>query len=155
MPRPYLRKFHIAIEPPVQTSIAGYRVSFDGLTFLRDRVMVEYATDPSPPASPRFGAKVLRLHVVDDCTTEPYSTEWEDLVWPNLGPGRMTTRLERRPPAEASRLTISVLPATSELPGDGSDDLLARHRVTSFHVELPNDHAMLWHEWRNRRPRPD
>jgi hypothetical protein len=153
MARPYLRKFQIEIEPPVQTKVAGYHVSFDGLTFLRDRVMVEYAVDPTPPALPRFGPKIVRLHVVDNRTAAPYPTCWEDLVWPDLGPERMTTRLERRPPADASLLSISVLPANTDLPSDASDDLLSRHRVTSFDVELPDDHAMLWHEWRHRQPR--
>ncbi len=149
MARRYLRKFHLGIDPPVETEVAGYRVRFDGLTFLRDKVMVEYAADPAPPTSPRFGPKILRLHVSDDCTSEPYPTDWEDLAWPGLGPERMTTRLERRPPADASLLSISVLPADSDFPDDGSDQLLSQCRVTSFDVELPDDHGALWHEWRH------
>ncbi len=148
MARRYLRKFHLGIDPPVETEIAGYRVCFDGLTFLRDKVMVEYAADPPPPATP-FGPKILRLHVLDDCTATPYPTDWEDLAWPSLGPERMTTRLERRPPPHASVLSISVLPPNSDFPIDGSDELLSQYRVTSFDVELPDDHAVLWHEWRH------
>jgi len=123
MTRSAARRLHIPIDPPVQTRVAGHRVTFDGLNLIRLRVMVEYNVDPpiEPipladtfgrrfdeyiPSRGPFGTRIMTLHVVDDTSPEPYPTFWEDLKWPTLGPGRTTTRLERRPPATATQLVI-------------------------------------------------
>lgn len=151
MTRSAARRLHIPIDPPVQTTIAGYRVSFDGLNLIRLRVMVEYNVDPPiepvpfdeyTPSRGMFGTRIMTLYVVDDTSPEPYPTFWEDLKWPNLGPGRTTTRLERRPPPTATHLVISVLPSDVGLRPDPAT--IARHAVVTFTVQLPDDHAAPW-----------
>ncbi len=58
MTRSPARRLHIPIDPPVQTRIAGHRVTFDGLNLIRLRVMVEYNVDP--PIEP---VRAIRLEV--------------------------------------------------------------------------------------------
>jgi hypothetical protein len=146
MPRRLPRKFHLTIDPPVQAELPAHRVTFDGLNFLRPHVMVEYRAEPpvdggSPLDGRRpFDPKILTLHVVDDTSDEPYPTEWPDFNWNDLGPGRMTTRLEHRPPPDATQLffTVFALDAAAD-PAAGE-----RSPVASFVVELPRDHATPW-----------
>jgi hypothetical protein len=138
MPSRLPRKFRLAIEPPVQAVLSRHRVTFDGLNFLRPHVMVEYRADPPVSVGPAaFGPKILTLRVVDDTSSEPYPTAWEDFDWSVRGPGRMTTRLEQRPPAKATQLSISVL---------SLEPTSAQRVVASFAVKLPRDHALPWDE---------
>jgi hypothetical protein len=138
------RKLHIAIEPPVEVDVGDHRVTFDGVNLLRPHVMIEYVVDPPIAAESPFGPHLLLLDVTDDTSEEHYPTAWEDFRWPHLEPGRTTTRLERRPPAEATRLHVRVRPVNSPLPavpGPGSALIRA---VAEFDVHLPPDHAQPW-----------
>src|ERR1700728_1312627 len=95
------RRFHIAIDPPVVARVGERRVSFVGLNLLGGVVMVEYDIDPPLQTISPFGPCPLTLRVTDDATSEVYPRRWEDFPWPECGPGRTTTRLDRRPPPEA------------------------------------------------------
>ena len=145
MPPRKARKLHIAIEPPVEVNVGDHRVTFDGVNLLRPHVMIEYVVDP-PIASEEFGPHLLLLDVTDDASEEHYPTAWEDFRWPHLGPGRTTTRLEVRPPAEATRLHVRVLPADSHLPAVPGPHSASLRAIAEFDVRLPPDHAQPWQE---------
>ena len=104
MPKP--RKLHIDIEPPVEVEIAGRRIAFVGVTLLRPHVMVEYDITPPLQTESPFGPHVVILDVTDDTSDELYATFWHDFQWPAIAEGRTTTRLERRPAADAKRLHL-------------------------------------------------
>src|SRR6266545_4356978 len=95
------RKLHIDITPPVEVRIGRYDVAFVGITLLRPHVMIEYDITPPLRTETPFGPHVVILEVTDDTSDETYPTAWLDFQWPTIGEGRTTTRLERRPPAEA------------------------------------------------------
>ncbi len=142
MPRNKLRRLHLSIQPPVTARIAGRQVTFVGLNLLNNVVMVEYDVDPPLRGPDAFGPRLLCLTVTDDVTEDPYPTEWEDFHhWPEHGPNRVTTRLDRRPPAAARRLHFEVRSADAFAPqvrGRGSDSLRS---AVSFDVDLPADHG--------------
>jgi hypothetical protein len=139
MPRHLPRKFHLTIDPPVDADLPARRVRFDGLSFLRPHVMVEYCAEPPIDGSFTFGPKILTLHVVDDTSDEPYPTEWPDFDWKSIGPGRMTTRLEHRPPADATQMLFTVFAFDAAASPAGPQSPVAR-----FAVDLPNNHAAPW-----------
>jgi hypothetical protein len=137
------RRLHIDVDPPVVVEIEGHRVAFVGLNLLRSHVMVEYDVDP--PLEVAFpGPRLVTVDVTDDTSDERYPTEWEDFPWRDVGPGRATTRLERRPPPHATCLRIVVRPASASAPaasGPGSSELGA---VARFEVDLPAEHGLPW-----------
>lgn len=145
MSRNKLRRLHVSIGPPVTAWIIDRRVSFVGLNLLNDVVMVEYEVDPPLPGPQVFGPQLVRLIVTDDVSEDPYPTSWEDFYhWPEHGPSRVTTRLDRRPPAAARRLHFEVRPADASaprIPAPGSHSLPS---ALSFDVELPGDHGAPW-----------
>ncbi|HTA35577.1 MAG TPA: hypothetical protein VK761_02580, partial [Solirubrobacteraceae bacterium] len=61
--------------------------------------------------------------------------------WKSIGPGRMTTRLEHRPPADATRLLFTVFAFDAS-----ASPAATKSPVASFAVELPSDHAIPWSE---------
>jgi hypothetical protein len=142
MPRRLPRKFHLTIDPPVHAELPAHRVAFDGLNFLRPHMMVEYRSEPPVRDGRLLGPKILTLHVVDDTSAEPYPTEWPDFNWNSLGPGRMTTRLEHRPPPAATRLSFTVFAFDTA----ASPAATESSPVASFVVELPSDHATPWRD---------
>lgn len=107
-PMARVRRFHLNLRP-ITVIAAGHRVTFVGATFHNRSVMIEYDVDPPlhRSADP-FGPTLLTLVATDDVETEPYPTHWEDFDWSISRPGRMTTRLDRRPPTHATRLNLSV-----------------------------------------------
>jgi hypothetical protein len=138
------RKLRIEIVPPVEIEIAGHRIAFDGLTLLRGKVMVEYDVIPPLQTETPFGPHLVILEASDDTSSEPYPTFWHDFQWPGRGPGRTTTRLERRPPPEAASLRFVVrraLPADSDGHRPQSS---SQPPVASFDVMLPTDHSLPW-----------
>ena len=144
------RKLHIDIEPPVEVEIAGRQVAFVGITLLRPHVMIEYNITPPLQTESPFGPHLVILDVTDDTSDELYPTCWHDFQWPWIADGRTTTRLERRPAAEAKRLHIVVRqaeqptagrrPWTSSLPP-----------VAELDVELPPHHGLPWSEAHSTR----
>lgn len=141
MTRSKLRRLHVAIEPPITAEISGRTVKFVGLNLLNGVVMVEYDVNPPLTSPGPFGPHLLVLLVTDDTSDEVYPTAWEDFRWPHVGPGRTTTRLDRRPPPEAKRLHISMqgfgVP-TPSVPGPGTVSLRS---ALQFDVELPLEHG--------------
>jgi hypothetical protein len=138
------RRFHIAIDPPVVASVGERRVAFVGLNMLNGAVMVEYDIDPPLQRRSPHGPHLVTLHVTDDATSDVYPTSWEDFTWPDWGSGRTTTRLDRRPPPDARRLHIEVLPfdrSTPAIPGPGTG---APRRVVQFDVQLPPESGQPW-----------
>ncbi len=107
-------------------------------------MLLEY--DIAPPTEKRlgFGPEVVRIYVVDDVSSEPYPTRWEDLDWSAEIPRRMTTRLERRPREDATQITISVLPADTLLSASDTPQTVAERSLATFSVGLPLDHALDW-----------
>jgi hypothetical protein len=80
--------------------------------------------------------------VRDDVSAEPYPTMWEDFDWSFEQDGRMTTRLDRRPPAEATRLIVSVRAPVRVTESNGFTHAVASERqLASFEIPLPPDHA--------------
>jgi hypothetical protein len=142
--RPKQRRLRIQISPPVAVEIAKRRVWFVGLNLISGRVMVEYDVDPPLRRHSPLGPALLRLHVTDDIGAEAYPTFWEDFPWPTIAPNRLTTRLERRPPADARRLHIDVLPAETDLPTHLGPQSVSLRRIAHFDVELPADHGLPW-----------
>ena len=141
MPRP--RRFHVDI-PPVTTLAAGHRVTFVGATFHSRSVMIEYDVDPpiSRDENP-FGPLILGLVAVDDAGSGVYATEWQDFDWRGRPPGRMTTRLERRPPAEATRLTVSVRTLEEPTPGGYRYAAPSDQELIVFDIVLPAEHHVM------------
>lgn len=141
MSRNRLRRLHVAIFPPVVTEVGHRTVMFVGVNLLNGVVMVEYDVEPPLDANP-FGARLLALAVTDDVSDELYPTAWEDLRWRDRGPARVTTRLDRRPPADARSLHMEVRAADP-------DDRQATGRVAGpvlvrFDVWLPPEHGLPW-----------
>ena len=142
MGRPKPRVLHLKVDPPVVAEIDGRRVTFVGVA-IRANMIVEYDVAP-PLAFERLGPLLLVLEVTDDTGDAPYPTEWHDFVWGDQEPGRVTTRLNGRPPAEATRLHVVVRPAEPPRP-DGDRPLTStRPPVAAFDVPLPPDHALPW-----------
>jgi hypothetical protein len=134
---------HLAIDPPVTVRVDGRSVKFVGLNLLNRAVMVEYDVDPPLNRPHPHGACLLALSVTDDVSAETYPTRWEDFEWRHMAPGRTTTRLDRRPPAEARRLHIEVrtlAPHELGIPGQP----VGLHRLTRFDVKLPPEHGVRW-----------
>jgi hypothetical protein len=135
----------VSIEPPVTVEIGERIVRFIGVNLLNGVVMVEYDVEPALNASNAgpFGPQLLILTVTDDVSSEVYPTVWEDFRWPSHGPGRTTTRLDRRPPAEARRLHIEVRPVLPDAsaPGPTPAEL---DTVARFDVQLPPEHGQPW-----------
>lgn len=145
MTRPKQRRLHVDISPPVEVQIAERRVRFVGLNLISQRVMVEYDVDPPLIRDSPHGPALMTLHVTDDVDNdETYPTHWEDFPWPTLAPNRLTTRPERRPPADARYLHIDVLPADTDLPEPPGPQSAALRRIASFDVDLPPDHGLSW-----------
>lgn len=138
MTRRKQRKTRIALGPPVATAIGSHRVTFVGLNLLRGVVMVEYDVDPPLLRDAPIGPALLELRVKDDLSEEVYPTAWEDFPWPDHGAGRLTTRLDRRPPPEARRLHIDVLPLGAAR-ANCQDSL--RGAIAHFEVALPPEHG--------------
>jgi len=139
------RRLHVSIEPPVTVEIGERIVRFIGVNLLNGVVMVEY--DVEPPLSALnagpFGPQLLVLTVNDDVSSEAYPTAWEDFRWPSHGIGRTTTRLDRRPPAQARRLHIEVRPVPPDPPAPGPK-AAGLQAVACFNVELPPEHGEPW-----------
>lgn len=144
MTRPKQRRLRIQISPPVEIEIAERRVRFVGLNLISGKVMVEYDVDPPLQRDWPHGPTLLKLHVTDDIDNKAYPTHWEDFPWPTIAPNRLTTRLERRPAADARRLHINVLPAETDLPTHPGPDSVSLRRIARFDVELPADHGLPW-----------
>ena len=136
------RRFHLEF-PTVVTTVAGRQVRFVGATFHSRSVMIEY--DVEPPSDRRegsFGPEVLMLVVTDDTDPTPYPTQWEDFDWSFLKAGRMTTRLDRRPRPNATRLNVSVRTPHIVTTSDGAARYTASdEEVVAFKIDLPEDHA--------------
>jgi hypothetical protein len=144
MPKPKARRLHIAIDPPVEMTLGDYRVTFDGLNLLNGVVMVEYSVTPPHEVDSPFGPHLLVVEASDDTSDELYETFWPDFPWTHIAPGRMTTRLQKRPSPEATELRFRIRPAeppdaegrrpwTSSLPVVGF-----------FEVALPPEHGLPW-----------
>src|SRR5271170_8142363 len=116
MGRTRLRRLHVSVDPPVAVAIGARRVTFLGVNLLNNAVMVEYVIEPPLHAPTSPDARLVALYVTDDVNDDVYTTSWEDFQWPDRGRGRTTTRLDRRPPAEARRLHVEVRPADSPVP---------------------------------------
>jgi hypothetical protein len=142
MPRNKLRRVHVAIDPPVTAKIHDRRVTFLGVNLLTGVVMVEYDVEPPLDAGP-FGPHLLVLDVTDDVSDEVYPTAWEDFQWPGRAPGRTTTRLNRRPPAEAHRLHVEVRQVGRAGP-QAPEPHSAGEAVARFDVQLPPEHGSPW-----------
>jgi hypothetical protein len=138
------RRLHLDVDPPVVVQIGDRNVTFDGVTLLRPHVMIEYDVYPPIDAESPFGPHLLIVDVTDDTSNELYPTMWHDWRWRDRGPGRTTTRLERRPPPDATRMHIVVRPAEPPRPDGHRDELSTRPAVVAFHVELPADHHLPW-----------
>jgi hypothetical protein len=142
--RPKQRRLQVDILPPVEVEIDERRVRFVGLNLIDRRVMVEYEVDPPLQRDSPFGPVLLTLHVTDDVDDEAYPTHWEDFPWPTIAPNRVTTRLERRPQAQARRLHIDVLPVETDLPIQPGPQSVELRRIVGFDVELPANHGLPW-----------
>jgi hypothetical protein len=136
------RRFHLDF-PTVITTVADRRVSFVGATFHSRCVMIEYDVEPPMDRSGHpFGPRLLTLVVTDDADPSPYPTRWEDFDWSFEKSGRMTTRLDRRPGPEATRLEVSVRSVHAAATADGGTQYLpSDDEVATFVVVLPADHA--------------
>jgi hypothetical protein len=138
------RKLHIDIDPPVETVIEDRYVRFVGVTLLRPHVMIEYDIEPPLQEESPFGPHLVIVDVTDDTSRELYPTFWHDFRWPSIAPGRTTTRLERRPVAEATSLHIVVRPAQRP-DANGQRPWTSVHPpVATFDVKLPRDHGLPW-----------
>jgi hypothetical protein len=126
------------------TTVAGeHRVTFVGATFHSTSVMIEYDVVPAVNrrASP-FGPLLVGFVVTDDAGSDPYPTMWEDFDWSFQQPGRMTTRLDRRPPPGATQLEVSVRSLTRiEGPGTSSRLVASDQELVAFAIDLPPNHA--------------
>jgi len=142
LPKP--RKLHVDVDPPVTLTVGGHRVTFVGLNLLRPHVMVEYDVDPPLVTPTPFGPQLLVLEVTDDTSDRVYETMWLDFPWPQFGAGRRTTRLERRPPAEARRLRFVVRPAEAPNESGARPWTSSLPPVGRFDVVLPADHGLPW-----------
>ena len=136
------RRFHMKLSP-VMTMADGHRVTFVGVTFHSKSVMIEY--DVAPPIDRRsnpFGSLLVGLVVTDDVDPEPYPTCWEDFDWSVHAPGRMTTRLDRRPPPDATRLTVSVRALRRVEEAHAFARIVpSDNELVVFAIDLPLDHA--------------
>jgi hypothetical protein len=137
------RRLRIEISPPVEVEIAERRVRFGG------KVMVEYDVDPPLQREWPHGSTLLELHVTDDLEDGAYPTHWEDFPWPTIAPNRVTTRLDRRPPADARRLHVDVYEPGRERRVQRDPQSPALRPIVSFDVELPPDHGLPWREDRD------
>lgn len=137
-------RLHIDVEPTVRAEVDGHRLAFVGLRLLRKGVIVEYDVDPPLAEGMGHGPRIVRLVVTDDTSTVPYVTAWEDFRWPEHGPGRTTTRLERRPAPEATCLHVAVLPAHTDLPAAPGPASVALRAIATFDVPLPAAHGLPW-----------
>ena len=140
MARP-ARRFHLDIDPPVTGHLESRSIRFVGLSFLRDVVMVEYEVDPPfrKQESAGFWDQYLLIDVTDDTGPFLYPTSWPDFEWPWISEGRTTTRLDKRPPAEATRLHVVVHACDAK----AATETMKRTRlgfVAEFDVTLPPDH---------------
>jgi hypothetical protein len=85
------------------------------------------------------------VEATDDATGEHYPVDWPDMTWRR---GRTTTRLVRRPPAEATRLHFTIRPI--EPPPDPHLDFRPYSSslppVAEFDVDLPVGHHLPWGE---------
>jgi hypothetical protein len=141
------RRLHIDIDPVVEADVEGRRVRFVGLNLIYRVVMVEYDVDPPLDAGP-IGPHLLIIEARDDVSDAPYETFWHDFPWGRDGArfprGRMTTRLEHRPPAAATRLDFVIRPA--EAPDhDGRRPWSSQLApVAQFSVPLPPEHGEPW-----------
>jgi len=142
VPKP--RKLHIDIDPPVVVAIGDHRVAFVGVNLLRPHVMVEYDIDPPLNTPTPFGPQLLILEVTDDTSDRIYETMWLDFPWPEFGEGRRTTRLERRPPPEATRLHVVVRPAEQPTDSGARPWTSSLPPVAEFNITLPADHGAPW-----------
>ncbi len=140
-----LRRIHIAIDPAVSAMVGGRSVKFVGANLLKNIVMIEY--DVTPPLIPPsgFGPHLLVLQVSDDVSGGRYPTTWEDFTWPHIAPGRTTTRLDRRPPPQATRLHVNVM-ALTDAAGTATKPVSTGRRIASFEIPLPADHGLPWSE---------
>jgi hypothetical protein len=129
-------RFHLDLSP-IRVEIDGRRVTFVGAMFHSKSVMIEYDVTPPIIRDHLFGPCLLMLVATDDTSTEVYPTIWEDFDWNYRHPGRMTTRLDRRPSATATVLHVSVRTpnfTAPHLPRPGPE-------IASIEVQLPPDHA--------------
>jgi hypothetical protein len=144
VPKGKQRRVRVLIDPPVVVTIRGHRVTFVGLNLFNGAVMIEYDVDPPLAGEGHRRPHLLNLVVTDDVSDDVYPTSWEDFAWPERGAGRATTRLDHRPPADARKLHVDVLPGDEQTPaalGPGSVKLRA---IARFAVELPPEHGMPW-----------
>jgi hypothetical protein len=147
------RKLRLPISPPVVVDVRGHRVEIDGLTLLRPHVMIEYRIDPPLRTESPFGPHLLIFDVTDDAAPgSPYPTFWHDWHWPTLGPDRYTTRLERRPPATATRLHLVVRPAQSPDADGRRPWTSSLAPLATFEVSLPLEHGLPWGETPSAAP---
>lgn len=137
-------RIHIDVSPAVETQINERQVRFVGLHLISSRVMVEYDVYPPLQRDMPFGPVLLQLRVTDDIDDAAYPTRWEDFPWPTTAPNRVTTRLDRRPPADARQLHIEVIPAAagSSTYRGARNEML--QPVVDFVVALPPDHGLPW-----------
>jgi hypothetical protein len=144
VPKGKQRRMRVPIKPPVVATIREHRVTFVGLNLLNGAVMVEYEVDPPLGRESHHWPHFLSLLVTDDVSDDVYPTSWEDFAWPEWGPGRATTRLDQRPPAEARKLHIDVLPVDERTPAVLGPGSVKARAVARFDVELPPEHGMPW-----------
>ena len=122
---------------PTRLEIGQHLVTFRGAMFHSKSVMIEYDVAPAISRDNIFGPCLLVLVAVDDTSPDPYPTSWEDFDWSSQQTGRMTTRLDRRPPRAASRIDIKVHEPRFVYPTHAVAGVL-RGSVT---IQLPSDHA--------------
>jgi hypothetical protein len=116
----------------VIVELDGRTVSFGGLTLLRPHVMIEYDVDP-PIASEDFGPHLLILDVTDEVSDDLYPTAWHDFQLRHLGPGRTTTRLDRRPRLERPDYASSCARPSRRAPTAGVRKTRRFHRSRVQH----------------------
>jgi hypothetical protein len=129
-------RFHLDLAP-VRLQIGNRRVTVVGAMFHSGSVMIEYDVEPPLTRDNPFGPCILVLVATDDASADIYPTTWEDFDWGFMQPGRMTTRLDRRPPAQATELRVGVhepVPA-------GPTHAVAGAEIGRFVVQLPIDHG--------------
>ena len=136
------RRFHLDL-PTVTATVADRRVNFVGATFHSRSVMIEYDVEPPIDRTGHpFGPRLLALVVTDDAGSGPYPTSWEDFDWSFQHPGRMTTRLDRRPAPHATRLRVSVRVVRLATTQDGgTQHTVSEDEIVGFGIDLPADHA--------------
>ena len=123
-------------------------IRFVGLNFLRGVVMVEYEVDPPfRKASAAFAERRLVFAVTDDTGSDDYPTRWGDFEWHWMSETRTTTRLDRRPSPEATRLHFEVWKADPRNTPEADLEINRRRRVrplVTFDVQLPDGHGEPW-----------